>query len=115
MTCEEVRELIDAGPGGELPGAAVEHAAACAECAAVLADRRASEQAVEAALAGPVSGPADAELAERVIAALPSGVVLPIWPATIVKPSSGRFAGCCPFVVGSGAERSGTESVCLHA
>jgi len=72
MTCDGVRELLDASGGCDIPAPVALHAAECTACAARVAERVAQEKSVATALDGPDSGRSDAELAERVIAALPA-------------------------------------------
>jgi hypothetical protein len=87
MTCEAARGLLDTHAGREVPEAFDDHANACPACTELLAERRALEEGVAAALlgtgllgtgAGTGTGPSDAELAERVIAAMPTGSTLSI-------------------------------------
>ena len=72
MTCESARDLLDTHAGREVPEVFDDHANTCPACAELLAERRALEEGVAAALLGPavgpasgsVSGPSDAELDE---------------------------------------------------
>ncbi len=83
LTCEHCRALVASAAGGldRGPADAAAVAAHVAGCAACAAEERAFERVVarlESALATPAAGPSDAELAARVIAALPAGRVVDI-------------------------------------
>ncbi len=112
MTCHDVRKLLDESAGCAVPDVVAQHAASCAECAALVAERASLEAAVAAALAGVTQIAAsdadgvsrtqirasDAELAERVIATLPREAAAPpapisIWPRLAVAATVLMAAG----------------------